>query len=116
MNKEIGEVSFNPKDFSIYYSGIDFASVNVWELFKRKLPCQIALICYAKPKTVSEIANEVGCSSCFIEDELTILLNVGVLIQKAKDKYQTNFTLLAKKNLILLMSYIRKCMMNIQRK
>ena len=36
MNKEIGEVSFNPKNFTIYYSGIDFASINVWELFKRK--------------------------------------------------------------------------------
>ena len=99
MNKEIGEVSFNPKDFSIYYSGIDFASVNVWELFKRKLPCQIALICYAKPKTISEIANEVGCSSCFIEDELTILLNAGVLIQKVKDKYQTNFYIISKEEL-----------------
>ena len=96
MNKEIGEVSFNPKDFSIYYSGIDFASVNVWELFKRKLPCQIALICYAKPKTVSEIATAVGCSSCFVEDELSILLNAGVIVEKVKDKYQTNFYIISK--------------------
>lgn len=108
MNKEIGEVSFNPKDFSIYYSGIDFASVNVWELFKRKLPCQIALICYAKPKTVSEIANEVGCSSCFIEDELTILLNAGVLIQKVKDKYQTNFYIISKEELDIVDELYKK--------
>lgn len=99
MNKKIGEVSFNPKDFSIYYSGIDFASVNVWELFKRKLPCQIALICYAKPKTVSEIATAVGCSSCFIEDELSILLNSGVIVEKVKDKYQTNFFIISKEEL-----------------
>ena len=99
MNKEIGEVSFNPKDFSIYYSGIDFASVNVWELFKRKLPCQIALICYAKPKTVSEIATAVGCSSCFVEDELSILLNAGVIVEKVKDKYQTNFYIISKEEL-----------------
>lgn len=99
MNKEIGEVSFNPKDFSIYYSGIDFASVNVWELFRRKLPCQIALICFDKPKSISEIASVLGCSSCFVEDELSILLNAGVLVEKVKDKYQTNFFIINKDEL-----------------
>lgn len=99
MNKTIGEVSFNPKDFSIYYSGIDFTSINVWELFKRKLPCQIALICYANPKSVIEISNEVGCSSCYIEDEIAILLKAGVLIEKVKNKYQTNFCIIKKEEL-----------------
>ncbi|MBQ8293460.1 MAG: sigma-70 family RNA polymerase sigma factor [Bacilli bacterium] len=108
MNKEIGELSFNPKDFSIYYSGIDFTSVNVWELFKRKLPCQIALACYAKPKTVSEISSQVGCSSCFIEDELSILLKAGVLTQKVKDKYQTNFYIISEEELSIVDDLYKK--------
>lgn len=108
MNKGIGEVSFNPKDFSIYYSGIDFASVNVWELFKRKLPCQIALICYQKPKTISEIASKVGCSSCYIEDEIAILINAGVLIENVKDKYQTNFYIINKEELDVVNDLYKK--------
>lgn len=96
MNKEIGEVSFNPKDFSIYYSGIDFASIDIWQLFKRKLPCQIVLICYNKPKTISEIASLIGCSSCYIEDEISILQQAGVIIEKVKHKYQTNFYIISK--------------------
>lgn len=108
MNKKIGEESFNPKEFSIYYSGIDFASVDVWELFKRKLPCQIALICYANPKTVSEFASAVGCSSCFIEDELSILLNAGVIVEKVKDKYQTNFYIISKDELDVVNELYKK--------
>ena len=99
MNKEIGEASFNPKDFSIYYSGIDFTSVNVWELFKRKLPCQIALVCYSKPRTISDIANELGVGSCYVEEEVEILVRAGVLTQKVKDKYQTNFYIISKEEL-----------------
>lgn len=99
MNKEIGEKSFNPKEFSIYYSGIDFARVNIWNLFKRKLPGQIALVCYNNPKTISDIAIEVGCGSCYIEEEVDILVNAGVLTEKTKGKYQTNFYIISKSEL-----------------
>ena len=37
MEKTFGIKSFNPSDFSVYYSGIDFSRVNVWNLFKRLL-------------------------------------------------------------------------------
>lgn len=99
MNQEYGEKSFNPSDFSIYYSGIDFASVNVWELFRRKLPGQIALVCYKKARTLSEIAMEVGCSSCYVEEEVELLVNAGVLLQQTKGKYQTNFYIISKEEL-----------------
>ena len=96
MNNGLGEKSFNPKELSIYYYGIDFARINVWELFKRKLPGQIALICYSNAKSISEISLEVGCSSCYIEEEVEILLQAGVLIESVKNKYRTNFYILNK--------------------
>lgn len=41
----------------------------------------------------------MDCSSCFIEDELSILLNAGVIVEKVKDKYQTNFYIISKEEL-----------------
>ncbi len=99
MNEIYGEKSFNPMEFSIYYSGIDFASVNVWDLFRRKLPGQIALICFTKPKAISEISIETGCSSCYIEEEIDILIKAGVINEVVKGKYQTNFHILRKEEL-----------------
>lgn len=100
MVKEFGEKSFRPSDFSVYYSGIDFAHVNVWQLFRRKLPCQIALICFDRPKSVEEISVELGTPSVFIEDELQILLNSGLIIESGKNKYHTNFFILKKEVLV----------------
>jgi len=57
---QIGEKSFNPSEFSVYKSAIDFSKVNVWEVFKRKLPCQIALICHDGARTISDISIETG--------------------------------------------------------
>jgi len=96
MNKEYGIKSFNPSEFSIYYSGIDFAKVNVWSLFKRKLPGQIVLFCYDNPKTISEISIELGCASCYLEDEINILVDAGVLKEVVKGKFQTNFFIIMK--------------------
>lgn len=96
MNKIYSEKSFNPSNFSIYYSGIDFSRVNIWNLFKRKLPCQIALVCYELPKTISEISILLGVSSCYLEDEMEILLDAGVIKEITKGKYQTNFFILNK--------------------
>lgn len=108
MNKDIGEQSFNPREFSIYYSGIDFTSTNVGQLFRRQLPGQIALICYKKPTTISEIAMEVGCASCYVEEELNILLDAGVIKQITKNKYQTNFYIISKDELEVVDDMYRK--------
>lgn len=91
MPMEYGKKSFKATEFSIYYSGIDFSNVNIWSLFKRKLPGQIALICYEKAKTISEISLETGTPSIYIEDEIQELMDGGVMISPVKDKYRTNF-------------------------
>ena len=95
----IGEKSFNPSEFSVYKSAIDFSAVNVWEVFKRKLPCQIALICHDSNKTVSEISLETGVAAVYIEDEIGLLMDAGVMISPVRSKYRTNLFIL-KKNVL----------------
>ena len=91
---QIGEKSFYPSEFSIYKAGIDFSRINVWDVFKRKLPCQIAIVCHDAAKTISEISMETGTPAVYIEDEIILLLDAGVMISPAKDKYRTNFHIL----------------------
>lgn len=96
MNNNIGEKSFNPSNFTVYKSAIDLSEINVWEVFKRLLPCQIALICHDSPKTVSEISIETGIPAVYIEDEIELLLDSGVMITPVKNKYRTNLFILKK--------------------
>ena len=49
--------------------------------------CQSA---YDKPKTVTEIASDLGCAAEYIEDSIADLVKTQCLIQK-KDHYQTAF-------------------------
>jgi RNA polymerase sigma-70 factor (ECF subfamily) len=92
----IGEKSFNPSEFSVYKASIDFSSVNVWEVFKRKLPCQIALICHDGDRTVNEISSETGVPAVYIEEEIGLLKDAGVMINPVRGKYRTNFFILRK--------------------
>ncbi|HOP10193.1 MAG TPA: sigma-70 family RNA polymerase sigma factor [Oscillospiraceae bacterium] len=91
---QIGEKSYNPLEFSVYKSGLDLSKVNIWEVFKRKLPCQIAIICHDSAKTVGEISIGTGTPSVYIEDEIGLLLDAGVMTNPVKGKYRTNFHIL----------------------
>ena len=99
MEKTFGIKSFNPSDFSVYYSGIDFSRVNVWNLFKRLLPKQIAIACYNESKTISELSIELGVASCYLEEEIDTLVNGGVIVNNGKDRFSTNFLILDKEKL-----------------
>jgi len=99
MSSNIGEKSFNPSNFSVYKSSIDFSNVNVWNVFKRKLPCQIALICHDSDKTVNGISIETGVPAVYIEEELGLLMDAGVMVSPVRGKYRTNLFIL-KKNVL----------------
>ncbi|MCL2774266.1 MAG: sigma-70 family RNA polymerase sigma factor [Oscillospiraceae bacterium] len=90
----LGEKSFNPSPFTVFRGTLDFCSVDVWQIFKRKLPCQIALVCYDSPKTIDEICLETGVPAAYIEEELQILVDSELIISPVKDKYRTNFFIL----------------------
>ncbi len=99
MDDTTGEKSYNPSDFSIYYSGIDFSGVNIWKVYQRKLPCQIALICYDKVQNISEISLQTGTPAVYIEDEISLLVESGTIIEQSKGKYRTHFFILKKESL-----------------
>jgi RNA polymerase sigma-70 factor (ECF subfamily) len=105
---QIGEKSFSPSEFSIYKSAIDFSKVNVWEVFNRKLPCQIAIICHDSPKSVGDISLETGTPAVYIEDEIKLLSDAGVLINAGKDKYRTNFHILKENTAAMLKAQFTK--------
>lgn len=91
---DIGIKSIVPAPFSIYKSALDFSKVNVWEVFRRRLPGQIALFCHDGPKTVREISVETGVPAVYIEEEVTLLLEAGVMVPVGKNKYRANFHIL----------------------
>lgn len=108
MEKTFGIKSFNPSDFSVYYSGIDFSRVSVWELFKRLLPKQIAIACYNESKTISELSIELGVASCYLEEEIETLVKGGVIVNNGKDRFSTNFLILDKEKLETIKSLYKE--------
>lgn len=90
----IGEKSYHPSPFAIYKSGIDFSRINVWEVFKRKLPCQIAIVCHDSAQSIGNISLETGTPAVYVEDEVSLLMEAGVMISPVKGKYRTNFHIL----------------------
>ena len=89
----IGEKSINPKPLCVYRLG-EWCKVDVWQVLSRKLPCQIAIVCHDAPRTVTEISTDTGTPAVYIEEEVKLLLEAGVMIQVGKDKYRTNFHIL----------------------
>lgn len=108
MPDNTGEKSFNPSEFTILQLAIDMTKVNVWEVFARKLPCQIALICYDQPKTVSEISLETGVPAVYLEEEISLLTDAGVVVSPVRNKYRTNFSIMKKNALKQLMLQFTK--------
>ena len=98
METNYGQKSFKPIDLSVYYSGIDFSRVNVWQLFKRLLPKQIAVSCKQKAKSITDLSIELGVASCYLEEEINILIDGGVIINNGKEHFQTNFLIINNKD------------------
>jgi len=92
----IGEKSYNPAEFSVYKSSIDFSNVNVWEVFNRKAPCQMALVCHDAAKSIGDIAIETGIPAAYVEEELELLIDAGVMLRLARDQFRTKLFILKK--------------------
>lgn len=90
MERKLGEKAYNPGIFRINFWG-DTCCYN--DLFKRKLPGSILLAAYYTAMTAAELSLELGVSMPYLEDELTLLQEAGVLLKKG-DKYGTNLVIL----------------------
>lgn len=91
MEKRYGEQSYNPKIFAPdSWGNVCYLT----DLFKRRLPGNILFAAYKNPAAIADISLELGVSSVYLEDELDILVNSG-LIKKNNDKYLTDIVILS---------------------
>jgi len=89
--REKGTLGFNPVKLDIGYSGNpnpDGYGPSYY--FKKLISQNIAYAAYHEPKTITEIAEEVGVSAAFVEDEVAHLEENGFIDKTAGNKYQTN--------------------------
>lgn len=86
-NVKIDEnLSVNPIKFAFMGSSGTIVKKDTEDFFDTRLKQNIAWACYNEPKTVSEIAREVGVSVTYIADELQTLVENGFINQVDKSK------------------------------
>ncbi len=90
MTRTLGEKSYNPGTFRPDFWG----DWNEYDgLFKRKLPGSIVLAAYYEAMTAEALSMELGVSMPYLEEEIEILEEAGVL-KKTGDKVQTNIVII----------------------
>ena len=90
MVREYGELSYAPEKVTMNFWGN--SAEGYGELFERKLPGNLIVAAYAKPKTLEELSLEIGVGVPYLEDEVAILERMGLLVRKGKS-YQSNMVL-----------------------
>ncbi len=94
MNRELGEKSYNPKDFVFGFWG-ELGTL-YYKMFERKIPKNIVMSAYEKPLTIEEISVDTGIPRPYLEEEIKILLEGDVLSNAKNGYYQTNFIIILK--------------------
>jgi len=92
MVREYGELSYAPEKFTVDFWGNGRGSTDYWELFERKLPGNLIIAAFNRPKTLEELSLEMGVAVPYLEDEVVILEKMGLLVRKGK-AYQSNMVL-----------------------
>lgn len=94
MDREFGEKSYNPGTFelvTIFDKNYNAEFVN---LFKRKLSGSVLVSAYYTPMTIRELSIEMGVASVYMEDEVGLLEQYGLVKALPGGKYQTNLAIL----------------------
>ena len=91
MKRTPGTLGINPVKFiNMGHSGYTGKSGDTADHLRNSLTQNIAYAAYYTPKTISEIAEELGVSPVFITDEVRNLEENGFLDKLAGGKYRTN--------------------------
>lgn len=86
-----GTLGLNPVEFdSMGHGGSPGPKGDTADFLRTRLAQNVAFAAYYTPKTVNEIAEELGVSPLFIEDELAPLVEFGFIDQLPAGKYRTN--------------------------
>ena len=92
--RSIGTLGINPIEFcSMGHDGHPGSKGDTADFFARRLTQNIAYAAYFTPRTINEIADELGLSPIFVADEVKVLEEYGFMDQTG-DKYQTNMYIL----------------------
>lgn len=94
MNREFGEKSYKPGTFELVTIFDERYNAEYVNLFKRKLPGNVLLSTYYTPMTIRELSIEMGVSTIYMEDEVTVLESYGMLKALPGGKYQTNLAII----------------------
>lgn len=90
MQREYGVHSYAPEKFTMNFWGD--SSVGYWELFRRKLPGNIMLAVYDKPRSIEELSMEIGVAVPYLEEEVELLEQYELLIKRG-NKYHSNIVI-----------------------
>ncbi len=91
MKRTLGTLGINPVKFiNIGHSGYTGSGGDTKDYLRNSLTQNIAYAAYYTPKTIAEIAEELGVSPVFITDEVRNLEENGFLDKLAGGKYRTN--------------------------
>ncbi len=94
MNRELGEKSYNPKNFVFGFWG-ELGTL-YYKMFERKIPKNIVMSAYQKPLTIEELSMDTGIPRPYLEEEVKILLEGDVISKTKNGHYQTNFIIILK--------------------
>ncbi|MBR4894843.1 MAG: sigma-70 family RNA polymerase sigma factor [Clostridia bacterium] len=108
MNPIPSTNTFAPTPFELNGSFIDLNHINPWKLTERKLPCQILLAAYEKPKSAEQISAELATPAVYIEEEIALLADAGLLVSPAKNKYRANLHILPADDFAAVTARIRE--------
>ena len=89
--REKGTLGMNPVKLNMGMSGrASPDGKGTWSYFTKLISQNIAYAAYHEAKTITEIAEELGVSAAFVEDEVAYLEEYGFMDKIAGGKYQTN--------------------------
>ena len=90
MERKVGNLGINPieaKDFG--HNGKPGTNGGPEYFLHDKLNLNIVYSVYYEPKTIKEIAEELGMTTVFLEDRINLLCENGFLVQLSKNRYTT---------------------------
>ncbi len=84
----IGRSAYAPADVN-YFLGFNCGEAS--QIMQGKIAQQTVVICRSDPKTVYEIADELGIAPVYLEEILEKMTNALLLTKSSQGKYLTNF-------------------------
>lgn len=93
MEREFGTKSYQPAKFDFFVIFQSTANMEYQRLFSRKLPGNVLVSTYHTPMTIRQLAIELGVASVYMEDEIALLEQYGLLTALPGGKSQAHLVI-----------------------